>query len=272
LVIEDVHWADEATLDVVALLARRMSATRSVAIVSYRDDELALDHPLRQVLGGLTSVPGVERMRLTPLSLDAVRELATPHGVDADELFRQTGGNPFYVTEVLATATTELPPSVRDAVWARAAGLDAGARGLLEAVSIVPGCVPLELLSALGGVDADRLAVCLASGMLVEMSDGVAFRHELARAAIADRIDPVRRVGLHRIALQTLRTAGADAARLAPCQAAATSRRRRLARCAARAADWRHRGAAAQFDRALVPQRPPLERRAELGRGAHSAP
>jgi DNA-binding CsgD family transcriptional regulator len=275
LVIEDVHWADEATLDVIALLARRMSATCSVAIVSYRDDELTLDHPLRQVLGSLTSVPGVERLRLTPLSLDAVRELAAPHGVDTEELFRRTGGNPFYVTEVLATAATELPPSVRDAVWARASGLDAGARCLLEAISIVPGCVPLGLLSALGGVHTDHLAACLASGMLVEMSDGIGFRHELARAAIADRIDPLRRVGLHRIALRTLRTAGADAARLAHHAEAAGDIEavEELAPLAAAraAASGAHREAAAQFDRALrFGVDLPPERRAELlERGAH---
>ena len=124
LVIEDVHWADEATLDVVALLARRMPTTCSLAIVTSRE-ELAPDHPVRMVLGELASA-GIERLRLSPLSLQAVRELAAPHQVDADGLFRRTAGNPFYVTEVLATGGTYLPSSVRDAVLARAAGLDPG--------------------------------------------------------------------------------------------------------------------------------------------------
>ncbi len=213
MVIEDVHWADEATMDVVALLARRMATTCSVAIITSRD-ELALDHPLRMVLGVLAAA-GVERMPLLPLSLRSVRELAEPLGFDADELFERTGGNPFYVSEVLATGCTELPPSVRDAVLARAAGLDAEARALLEAMAIVTGTVPLALVSALGGANAGRLAACLESGMLVESNDGIAFRHDLAREAIADAIEPLRRASLHAIALEVLRGAGADAARLA---------------------------------------------------------
>ena len=213
LVIEDVHWADEATLDVVVLLARRMATTRSLAVVMCRD-QLAADHPMRLVLGSLSAV-GVERLRLSPLSRDAVRQLAAPHSVDADELFGRTGGNPFYVTEVLATVGSELPPSVRDAVLARAAGLDAEARALLEAVSIVTGDVPLPLVAALGGPSAARLDACLSSGMLQLAPDGIAFRHDLAREAIADEIAPLRRSSLHRTALRFLLGAGADAARLA---------------------------------------------------------
>lgn len=137
VVIEDVHWADEATLDVIALLARRLVTTHSVAIVTSRD-ELSLDHPTRLVLGDLASA-GVERLRLSPLSLRAVRQLATPHDVDADELFHRTGGNPFYVTEVLATGDRELPPSVRDAVLARAAGLDPDSRSFWKLSRSSPG-------------------------------------------------------------------------------------------------------------------------------------
>ena len=273
LVIEDVHWADEATLDVIALLARRMSTTCSLAIVTCRD-ELALDHPLRLVLGGL-SAAGVERLRLSPLSLQAVRELAAAHDVDADELFRRTGGNPFFVTEALATDGTELPPSVRDAVLARAAGLDPGARSLLEALAIVTGTVPLELVSALGGAHATRLGACLSSGMLVETSDGIAFRHDLAREAIADEIEPLRRVSLHRTALRVLRDAGADAARLAhhaeaAGDAAAVEEFAPIAAAQA-AARGSHREAAAQYRRVFRPTAnlDPARRAELLALGGH---
>ena len=254
LVIEDLQWADEATLDLVVLLARRMATTRSLAVVTCRDDELSADHPLRLVLGGLAAA-GVERLRLSPLSIDAVRELAASHQVDTEALFRRTGGNPFYVTEVLAAGGSELPPSVRDAVVARAARLDPEARALLEAVSIVPGTVPLPLVTALGREHADRLDACLASGMLVESRDGISFRHELARAAIAEEIEPLRRAGLHRIALETLRAQGADAARLAHHAEAAgdVDAIVQFAPIAAAQATARgaHREAAAQYRRAL---------------------
>ncbi|MGZ4772333.1 MAG: ATP-binding protein [Ilumatobacteraceae bacterium] len=273
LVIEDVHWADEATLDVIALLARRMATTCSLAIVTCRE-ELAIDHPLRMVLGGL-SAAGVERLRLSPLSIQAVRELAAAHDVDADELFRRTGGNPFFVTEALATNGMELPPSVRDAVLARAAGLDPGARSLLESLAIVTGAVSLELVSALGGAHAARLGACLSSGMLVETSDGIAFRHDLAREAIADEIEPLRRVALHRTALRVLRAAGADAARLAhhaeaAGDAAALEEFAPIAAAEA-AARGSHREAAAQYRRVFRPSAnlAPARRAELLALGGH---
>ncbi|MEP7200999.1 MAG: AAA family ATPase [Ilumatobacteraceae bacterium] len=267
VVLEDVHWADEATLDVIALLARRMASTRSMAVVTSRD-ELALDHPLRLVLGDLAAA-GAERMRLAPLSRHAVRELAAPHGFDADELFQRTGGNPFYVTEVLATDGTELPASVRDAVLARAASLDPDARSLLEDVAIVTGSVPLGMVSAMGGAHAGRLAACLSSGMLVESADGISFRNDLAREAIIDEIEPLRRVSLHALALQLLRTEGADPARLAH-HAEATGDAEAVtefAPIAAAEAAGRgaHREAAAQYRRALrFAAHLDAERRAEL--------
>ncbi|MET0580257.1 MAG: AAA family ATPase, partial [Ilumatobacteraceae bacterium] len=166
MVIEDVHWADEATLDLIALVAKRLRTTRALVVVTCRDDELALDHPLRVVLGGL-ALAGVDRIGLAPLSLDAVRRLADRGPVDADELFRMTGGNPFFVTEVLATGRADLPRSVRDAVIARAAALDPDARSLLEALSVVPGVAPPELVTELGDDASVRLGACLTSGMLV---------------------------------------------------------------------------------------------------------
>jgi len=253
VVIEDVHWADEATLDVVALLARRIASTCSVVIVTSRD-ELAVDHPLRLVFGALAAA-GVERLRLSPLSLHAVRELAEPLGFDADELFHRTGGNPFFVTEVLATGCIELPSSVRDAVLARAAGLDPEARVLLEDVSIVTGTIPLQLVAELGGEEAGRLADCLASGMLVEAADGVAFRNDLAREAIAGEIEPLRRAALHAVALAVLRQANADPARVAH-HAEATGDAEAVAEFAPIAGQQAamrgaHREAAEQYRRAL---------------------
>src|SRR4029453_7341642 len=94
LVLEDLHWADEATLDVLRLLGRRIEATPLPVLATYRDDELEATHPLRVVLGGLGGGSGVERLRLQPLSCEAVRSLAEPPGGDRDALPRRTGGNP----------------------------------------------------------------------------------------------------------------------------------------------------------------------------------
>ena len=211
LVLEDVHWADEATLDVMTLLARRIGAAPVLVLASYRDDELDGAGQLRHLLGELVRRPG--RLKLEPLSRAAVAELARPHAVDAEELHRGTGGNPFFVVEVLAASGERIPETVRDAVLARAGRLSEPARRLLDAVAIVPGDVELWLLEALGGGLVDRVDECLASGMLRAGRAHVAFRHELARQAIEDAVSPNRRVALHRAALGALAARDADVAR-----------------------------------------------------------
>jgi DNA-binding CsgD family transcriptional regulator/tetratricopeptide (TPR) repeat protein len=275
LVLEDYHWADEASLDLLRLLGRRLAVTRGLVLVTFRDDELQADHPLRVVFGGLAGEAGVKRIRLMPLTLEAVEQLAEPHAVDAEELFRRTGGNPFFVTEALARAGAELPPTVRDAVLARAAGLDREAREVLEAVSVVSPRVELRLLEALAGNATGRVDDCLASGMLVQEGSTIGFRHELARIAIEESISPFERVSLHRRALAALRVADADPARLAHHAEAAGDVDAVLefapAAAARAAATGAHREAIAQYARTMrFGESLPPERRAELlERGGH---
>ena len=128
-VIEDLHWADEATLDVMRLLARRAETLGALVVVTYRDSELAATHPVRLAVGELGTAPGVTQLRLPPLSRAAVQQLAGSHGLDAEELYVKTCGNPFFVTEVLAGGGTDVPPTVRDAVLARMSRLGASAQG-----------------------------------------------------------------------------------------------------------------------------------------------
>lgn len=218
LVLEDLHWADEATLDVLRLLSRRLKAVPALVLATYRDDGLDRLHPLRIVLGELATAASVDRIGLTRLSPAAVAALAGPHGVDPDELYRRTGGNPFFVTEVLAAGDAQVPGTVRDAVLARTARLSPAAMSLLEAAAVVPWQAELWLLEALAGEAVGRLDECLASGMLVAEPNGIAFRHELARLAVERSLGPHRRVALHRAALVALvdsPTGEADAARLA---------------------------------------------------------
>src|SRR6266508_4172084 len=122
MIVEDVHWADDATLDVVRYLAWRIAELPSVLVLTYRDDELRDDHPLRRVLGALAR-QDVQRLALRRLSPSAVQELATPHGADARAVLHATGGNPFFVTEVLASPDADVPATVRDAVLAPLARL-----------------------------------------------------------------------------------------------------------------------------------------------------
>ena len=161
LVLEDLQWADEATIDVLALLSARIATAPALVLVSYRDDELDRTHQLRVVLGEMVRAPG--RIRVDPLSRMAVAELAGPHHVDVETLYARTGGNPFFVTEVLATERQTVPETVRDAVLARAARLSDGARGLLDAISVIPGGCELDLLDQLAGNLLENLGECIES-------------------------------------------------------------------------------------------------------------
>jgi class 3 adenylate cyclase/tetratricopeptide (TPR) repeat protein len=204
LVLDDVQWADEATLDVVGLLGRRIDTFPALVILSYRNDEVDRAHPLRMVLGSLATGPAVRRLEIEPLSRNAVAQLAEPYGVDADELFAKTAGNPFFATESLAAREEKLPHTVRDAVLARAARLSPPAAALVDAVAVAPPHVELWLLEALAGDGVEGLEECLASGVLRHAPDGVTFRHELARIAVEESLPPNRRLLLHRKALAAL--------------------------------------------------------------------
>jgi DNA-binding NarL/FixJ family response regulator len=204
LVLDDVHWADEATLDVLRLLARRSSTVPVLVVATYRNDEVALGHPFQLVLGELVASREVSRLILPRLSLEAVAQLAEPHGVDPVELHRRTGGNPFFVVEALAAGGEAIPATIRDAVLARAGRLDGDARRVLEAVAILPLGAEPWLLAAILGDDAEHLDACLESGILASDEHGVRFRHELARLAVQEAISPARRLELHTCALAAL--------------------------------------------------------------------
>ena len=263
LVLEDLHWADEATLDVLTLLGRRPENLPALVVLSYRDDELGRTHPLRLALAEFAPRAAAERLVLGPLSESAVAALAEPHDIDGSELWRRTGGNPFFVTEVLG-AGGAVPGTVRDAVLARSARLSPPASQLLEAVAVAPGQLELSLIE--GGTAS--LEECLASGMLTALPNAVAFRHELARVAIEESLPPNRRLALHRALLDSLGDSG-DARRLAYHADAAgdTEAVLRFAPTAAERAArvGAHREAASQYGLAVaVAASAPIEVRAEL--------
>jgi DNA-binding CsgD family transcriptional regulator len=271
VVLEDLHWADEATLDVFGILAGRVRSVPALVLCTYRDDELDRNHPLRLVLGGLATRDAITRMGLAPLSAEAVAVLAASTSVDAAELHRTTGGNPFYVTEVLAGGAADIPSTVRDAVHARVARLGAEARELLDAAAVLPPPVELRLLEAVAGDKMAALGDCLGAGLLTEQAGRLAFRHELARIALEDALAPNKRVALHRAALAAHEAeATTDLARLAHHAEAAGDGDAvlRFAPAAGQraAAVSAHREAAAQYERALRfgDALPPAERAALL--------
>jgi DNA-binding CsgD family transcriptional regulator/tetratricopeptide (TPR) repeat protein len=200
LVIEDAHWADSATLDVLRHVARRISELPAVLILTYRDADVGVNHPLRGLLGGLA---GAERLPLRTLSAGAVTELAADSAVDADALFRLTDGNPFFVTEVLASPELSVPPTVADAVLARVGKLSPRAQAALEYLAVAPTGFEMPVLSGLVD-EMTPIAEAERSGVLRMRGNIVVFRHELARRAVYESMPASVRLARHADVLQLL--------------------------------------------------------------------
>ena len=199
LVLDDLHWADQATVDLLRFALRRVSRTPSLAIGTLRDEEIGTTSPMRSLLGDVARSPHAAKIALPPLSEKAVAELVGDRSVDAAWLHRVTGGNAFYVSEMLDHhgQGEALPATVRDAVLARTAELDVPAWDLLNLLTCAPGAIPDNLLAGLG-VTLPALRTLDEANLIRRSSRGVAFRHDLCRMAVASVIPPGAESGLHR--------------------------------------------------------------------------
>ncbi len=258
LLIEDIHWADDATLDLIKFLSRRIAQTRVLLVLTFRDDEVGAQHPLRLLLGDLATSRAVIRIALARLSVAAVTKLVAGRPFDPAALHGQTSGNPFFVTEILAHTGRGVPTTVRDAVLARAAKLGPAGRDVLDSAAVIGSRIEQAFLDKFPGASAEGLADCIKVGMLEACGSGVAFRHELVRQAVLTDLDPGRFRDLSRLALEVLKAAGpgrADLAQLAHFAEGARDGAAILefgpAAARAAAAVGAHRAAAAQYLRVL---------------------
>lgn len=196
LVVEDLHWADDATLDVLAYLARRIERVRLLLVCSLRPEDSA-SPALRRMLGELPA-RGTVRLDLAPLSRAAVAQLNDDSAWNTDDLLQVTGGNPFFVTEVLAASSDDVPATVSDAVLARLERAGPLCRQALERLSVWSGELPHELADAVLGDASDGLAEAEARGLITVTEHGVRFRHELARRATELSLPTLRRRAIDR--------------------------------------------------------------------------
>lgn len=259
VVVEDCHWADAATLDVLRVTARRIERVPVVLVVTYRDDG-ASDEPVRVFAGDIATTANVVRLEPRRLSADAVGELAADTGLNPDRLLEMTGGNPFLVAESLAVPD-RLPPTVRDAVLARTMRLSMAARGALDVAAVIGASIDPALLDGISASDPAAVEECIASGILVAAGRQLQFRHELTRAAVEDAISPPRRALLHgAVAQRLLAAASPDHSRIAHHAAAAGQDRLVVAHASGAAAEAERAGsfpeALAQRERALAAASP----------------
>ena len=202
-VFEDMHWADDATLDLLKYLGRRIDRTHAMLVVTYRDDEVGARHPLRSVIGDLPHASRAEcrfRRFQRPRSRNSPRQAGRP----SKGLHKITAGNPFFVTEVLAAAADTVPVTVREAVLTHVAKLSPVAREIAELVCVVPGKTEGWLLEQAGRADEAGIEGCLGIGMVRYEDDSLAFRHELARRALEDSLTQPRQQSLHSKVLAVL--------------------------------------------------------------------
>jgi DNA-binding CsgD family transcriptional regulator/tetratricopeptide (TPR) repeat protein len=254
LIVDDIQWADDATLELLAFLARRLDTLPLLILATFREGERAVPSVTR-ILGSLATLPVVRYLPLGPLTRVGVASLASGSDVDVDELLRLSGGNPFYIAEALDAGGRGIPASVLDAVRARMTHLDPRARRALEAAAIIGRRVEPWLLAAIAGEDLMGIDDCLKVG-LVTKADGIAFRHDLTRMAVLEDLPVIAGIALHRRALDALVRAGAaDSARLAYHAEGAADREAVLEHAAAAGRRALTMGAlyeaTAQFERAL---------------------
>lgn len=223
MVIEDTHWADEATLDVIKYLGRRIVRTKGLLLVTYRSGEVDYDHPLRNVFGELHP-QSVERIELRGLTLGSVASMLSDSELDPMEVMAATNGNPFLVTEMASTDDSVVPSSLRDSVMARLQKLSPGAVALLRALSVIPEPIPrLDAVRLVGSADSHldeserrgflnllkagqadpRLVLDRGKGLGDDVPV-VGFRHDLIRRAVEATLTHNERLDIHRMILETL--------------------------------------------------------------------
>jgi DNA-binding NarL/FixJ family response regulator/tetratricopeptide (TPR) repeat protein len=211
-VLDDLHWADQGTIDLLRFVLRRVSQTRSLVIGMLRDDEIGATHPMRALLGDVARSPRADTLATPALSVQAVQGLVGERPVDSVWLHRVTGGNAFFVCEMLDHEGDDLPTTVRDAVLARTSGLDPAAWDLLNLLTCSPGAIPDHLLAGLG-VTLPASRALTDAGLIRRSSRGVAFRHDLCRLAIRSVIPPGAEPRLHKRLLDAYEAAShADSA------------------------------------------------------------
>ncbi|MEA1991227.1 MAG: LuxR C-terminal-related transcriptional regulator [Thermodesulfobacteriota bacterium] len=203
VVLEDTHWADEATLDAIKYLGRRIARTNGLLLLTYRDGEVDYDHPLRRVIGDLPP-ESVVRIQLRGLSLSAVASIVGESELDASEVMAATNGNPFLATEMASAGGERVPASLQDSVFARVQKLSTGAREILKTLSVIPEPIPRGDAVRLRRGSDSNVDECVQRGLLDIDGDFIAFRHDLIRRTVESSLTTTERMTANRTVLESL--------------------------------------------------------------------
>jgi len=203
VIFEDIHWADEATLDFIKFLGRRIAQLPCLFILTYRDNEIHSRHPLRNVLGQLNA-DSFTRIQLPPLSRQAVDKLAQEKGYNGEDVYTISGGNPFYVTEILAGYSLGVPDNIKDSILSVYHRLDETTKHIWEVLSVLPTAFDVNYLEKLEPTFASAIENCLETKILIHEKGLIFFKHELYRRTVETALSPLVRVSLHKKILALL--------------------------------------------------------------------
>jgi DNA-binding CsgD family transcriptional regulator/tetratricopeptide (TPR) repeat protein len=201
LVVEDIHWGDDASLDFIKFFARRILHLPCLFILTYRDNEITLQHPLRNVLGELPAGT-FSRISLSPLSMNAVQALATIKGYKGEDVYTITGGNPFYVNEVLESYSPGIPENIKDAILTVYSRQKENTKNLWEILSIMPEGLEHGWLEKIDPKWEEAVENCFAAGVLLVRNNRTVFKHELYRRTIEASLSPFKRIELNKKLLE----------------------------------------------------------------------
>lgn len=203
VIFEDIHWADEATLDFIKFFARRITQLNCLFILTYRDNEIHSRHPVRNVLGQLN--PGTfTRLELLPLSKQVVEKLAEEKGYNGEEVYSISGGNPFYVNEILASYSTGVPDNIKNSVLSTYNNAKETTKQVWELLSVIPGGLQIKYLEKFEPLYEAAIESCIDTKILVISNGQIYFKHELFRRAIETSLSPLKRISLNKKILDLL--------------------------------------------------------------------
>jgi len=205
LVFEDIHWADEATLDFVKFFARRISRLKCLFILTCRDDEISQQNSLRKVLGDL-SPDTFSRIQLEPLSRQAVYKLADAKGYDPENVYKISGGNPFYLNEILASYSPGVPDNIKDAILSVYDRQEEGTKHAWQIFSVIPEGLEIDRFAKIKSSWDEGIDHCFALRVIIVKNDKIIFKHELYRRTIENSLSPFKRIALNKRILELFLT------------------------------------------------------------------
>ena len=203
IIVEDIHWADEATFDFLKFFIRRITRLHCLLLVTYRDNEIHSSHPLRTVLGQLPP-DFFTRLQLSPLSREAVETMAAEKGYKGKDVYSISGGNPFYVNEILASYSTGIPDNIKDSILSVYNRQNEKTKQVWQILSVIPSGLEVKYLEKLEPYYSEAIHDSLDTKILIMNGQLICFKHELYRRTIETSLSPVIRREINKRMLDIL--------------------------------------------------------------------